>query len=116
MKIVSSNWFPHGQTGPQFGRRHFHIIFLHENDKIPIRISLKIVLKSPIDNKPELVQVMAWLWTGEMPLPEPMMTKVYWRIYAALGGDELSLEQMHHKFNQRLPMTRGDLLNSASHW
>ena len=30
-------------------------IFLNENDRIPIRISLKFVPKSPIDNKPALV-------------------------------------------------------------
>ena len=30
-------------------------IFVNENDKIPIRISLKFVPRSPIDNKPALV-------------------------------------------------------------
>ena len=38
----------------------FKCIFLNENDRIPIQISLKLVPRSPIDNKPELVQVMAW--------------------------------------------------------
>ena len=33
--------------------------FWHENDRIPIQISLKFVPTSPIDNKPALVQVMA---------------------------------------------------------
>ena len=37
----------------------FNCIFLIENDKIPIQISLKYVPMSPIDNKPALVQVMA---------------------------------------------------------
>ena len=50
-------------------------IFLNENDKIPIQISLKLVPRSPIDNKPALVQVMAWHLTGDKPLPEPMMTQ-----------------------------------------
>ena len=31
---------------------------------------------SPIDNKPELVQVMAWHQTGDKPLPEPMLIKL----------------------------------------
>ena len=37
----------------------FKCIFLYENDRIHIKISLRLVLKSPIDNKPALVQVMA---------------------------------------------------------
>ena len=47
----------------------FKLIFLNENDRIPIQISLKFVLRSPIDNKPPLVQVMAWRRTGDKPLP-----------------------------------------------
>ena len=50
-------------------------IFLNENDRIPIQISLKFVSKSPIDNKPALVQVMAWRRTGDNPLPELMLTQ-----------------------------------------
>ena len=42
---------------------------------ITIRISLKFVLKGPIHNKAALVQVMAWRWTGDKPLPEPMLTQ-----------------------------------------
>ena len=33
----------------------FKSIFLNENDRIPIQISLKFVLRCPIDNKPALV-------------------------------------------------------------
>ena len=53
----------------------FKIIFLNENDRIPIQISLKIVPMSPMDSKPALVQVMAWRRTGNKPLPEPMLTQ-----------------------------------------
>ena len=53
----------------------FKCIFLYENDRIQIQISLKLVPKSPIDNKPVLVQVMAWRRTGDKPLPEPMKTQ-----------------------------------------
>ena len=56
---------------------------------IPIRISLKFVPSSPIDNKPALVEVMASpnrqqaiTWTNVGP--------VHRCIYAALGGDELT--------------------------
>ena len=53
----------------------FKLIFLNENDIILIQISLKFVPRSPIDNKPALVQVMAWRRTGDKPLPEPVMTQ-----------------------------------------
>ena len=50
-------------------------MFLNKNDKIPIQISLEFVPRSPFDNKPALVQVMARHLTGNKPLPEPMMTQ-----------------------------------------
>ena len=51
----------------------FKRIFLNENFRILIRISLKFVSKGPIDNKSALVQVMAWRQTGDKPLPEAVM-------------------------------------------
>ena len=51
-------------------------IFLYEYDRIQIQISLKVVPKSPINNKPALVQVMAWHWPGNKPLHEPMMAQL----------------------------------------
>ena len=45
---------------------------------ILIRISLKFVLKGQTDNKPALVQVLAWRWTNAYPVP--------WWIDAAPGG------------------------------
>ena len=53
----------------------FKCIFLSENDRIPIQMSLKFVARIPVDNKPVLVQVMAWCRTGDKLLPEPMMTQ-----------------------------------------
>ena len=43
----------------------FKCIFLNENDRISIQISLKFVPKSSINNKPVLVQVMACRRTGK---------------------------------------------------
>ena len=54
---------------------NFRCIFLNENDKIPIRISLKFVPRRPIDITPALVQVMAWRRTGDKPLPGTMLTQ-----------------------------------------
>ena len=54
---------------------NFKCFFFNENDRILVRISLKCVPRSPTDNKPALVQVMAWRWTGDKPLSEPMLTQ-----------------------------------------
>ena len=51
----------------------FQCIFLHDNFHILIQISLKFVLKCPIDNEPVFDQVMAWRWIGDKPLSEPML-------------------------------------------
>ena len=61
-------------------RRHFaddtfKHIFLNENVRILIKISLKFVPKSPINNIPSLVQVMAWRRPGDKPLSESMMVR-----------------------------------------
>ena len=53
----------------------FKCIFLNENDGILIQIWLKFVPKTPINNTPALVQVMAWRRTDDKPLPEPMMNQ-----------------------------------------
>ena len=53
----------------------FKRIFVNENVRISIQISLKSVSKGSIDNKPALVQVMAWRRTGDKPLTEAMLTQ-----------------------------------------
>ena len=67
-------------TKPEQNGRHladdiFKYIFLNEKFRILIRISLKFVLKVPIDNKSVLVQVMAWRRKGDKPLREPMLSE-----------------------------------------
>ena len=57
-------------------------IFLNENLCILIRISLKFVLKGPIDNKPALLQTMVWRWTGSKPCTNDGL--VHWCIYVTL--------------------------------
>ena len=52
----------------------FNCIFVDENDRILIQISLKYIPRSPIDNEPALVQVMAWHQIGDKPLSDPMRT------------------------------------------
>ena len=48
--------------------------FFNEKLRILIEISLKFVSKSPINNNPALVQIMAWCQIGDKPLSEPMLT------------------------------------------
>ena len=57
----------------------FKCIFTKENDGIRIQLS---VPRSPIDNTPAVVQVMAWRRADDKKLPELMMaqsTDVYMR-------------------------------------
>ena len=61
------------QDGRHFADDTFKLIFLNENVRISIKISLKFVPKGPIKNIPALVQIMAWRRSGDKPLSEPMM-------------------------------------------
>ena len=63
------------QNGRHFADNVFKCNFLNENVWIPIKISLKFVPKGPINNILALVQKMAWRWTGDKPLSEPMMAQ-----------------------------------------
>ena len=40
-------------------------IFLNENARLSIKISLKFASKGPINNIPALVQIIAWLRPGD---------------------------------------------------
>ena len=51
----------------------FKRIFLNENIRISMKISMKFIPEGPINNIPSLVQIMAWHRTGNKPLFEAMM-------------------------------------------
>ena len=75
-------WFNFNTLRPRenvrdFADDNFKCIFLNENYKIPIRISLKFVPGSPIDNIPALVRIMAWRRPGDKPLSELMMISFF---------------------------------------
>ena len=63
------------QNGRHFAGDTFNRIFVNENVRISIKISLKFVPKGPINNNPALVQIMAWRRPGDKPLSEPMMVR-----------------------------------------
>ena len=54
----------------------FKCPFMKEQFCILIRISLKFVPNSEVDDKSALVQVMVWRRADDKPLPEPMLTKL----------------------------------------
>ena len=65
--------FSHYRDGRHFADDIFTCIFVNENCCILIKLPLKYARKGPIDNYPELVQIMAWRRSGDKPLSEPMM-------------------------------------------
>ena len=71
------------QNGHHFADDTFKRIFLKENVRISIKISLKFVPKSPIDNVPALFQIMAWRRPGDKPLSEAMMVSLLTHICVA---------------------------------
>ena len=64
------------QNRRRFADDTFKRIFVNENVRIAIKISLKFVPKGPINNNPALVQIMAWRRSGDKPLSEPMMVSL----------------------------------------
>ena len=64
------------QNGRHFADNTFKRIFVNENARIAIKISLRFVAKGPINNIPALVQIMAWRRPGDKPLSEPMLVFV----------------------------------------
>ena len=64
------------QNGRHFPDDIFKCIFLNENGRVSIKISLKFVPKVPINNIPALVEIMAWRRSGDKSLSEPMMVRL----------------------------------------
>ena len=63
------------QNGRLFADDIFKYIFVNENVRISIKISLKFVPKRLINNIPALVQIMAWRRLGDKPLSEAMVVR-----------------------------------------
>ena len=57
---------------------HFgDVIFLNENVRMSIKISVEFVFKKgPMNDLPTLVQIMTWRRPGDKPLSEPMMVSL----------------------------------------
>ena len=76
MQTLDFNTLRPRQNGRHFPDDIFKRIFLNENVKFSINISLKFVPRGPINNIPALVQIMAWCRPGDKPLSEPMMVRL----------------------------------------
>ena len=72
---MTVNSSPLEQNGRFFPDDIFKCIFMNEQFRILIRISLKFVPKDPINNIPALVEIMVWRRSGDKPLFEPMLTQ-----------------------------------------
>ena len=62
--------------GHHFADDIFKCIFLNETFWILIKISMEFVPKSPINNIPALVKIMAWRRLGDKPLSELIMVSL----------------------------------------
>ena len=69
------------QNCRHFANDIFRCIFLNENAKTSLKISLKLVPRVRISNIPALVQIKAWRVQGDKPLSEPMMISLLTHIY-----------------------------------
>ena len=96
------------QNGRHFADDTFKPIFLNENIRISIKISLKFAPEGPINNIPAMVQIMAWRRPGDKPLSEPMMvsfpthmgvTRPQWvkQLSASTYGIWCQLTTMHER-------------------
>ena len=78
-RINFMNTLRRRQNGRHFADDTLNRIFLNKN----VRISLKFVRKSPIDNIQALLQIMAWRRPGDKPLSEATMVSLKTHICVA---------------------------------
>ena len=78
--FLSFNSLRPRHDGRHFADDTFNRIFVNENVRISIKISLKFVPRFRINNIPPLAQIMAWRRLGDKPLSEPMMVSLLTQI------------------------------------
>ena len=79
------------QNDRHFADDTFKRIFLNEDTRISIKMSLNFVPKGPTNNILALVQITAWRRPGDKPLSESMMARLLTHIYAWLGLIEFGI-------------------------
>ena len=98
------------QNVRHFADDTFKRIFFKENVRILIKISLKFVPESPIDNIPALFQIMAWRRPGDKPLSEPMMVSLLTHICVTRRQWVKEPIQMFYDDNNFPVVTMNDLI------
>ena len=78
--VLSLNTLRPRQNGRHSADDILKCIFLSENLRIAIHISLKFVPRCPFNNNPALVRIMAWRQSGDKPLSEPMVVSLLMHI------------------------------------
>ena len=73
----------------------FKCILLIEEFSILIPISLKYVFEHPIDNKATLIQIMAWRWTDDKALSEPMLAFILLMYLCVVSLNELTVAMLN---------------------
>ena len=61
----------------KFAKRNFQLHLLDTNLWTSNQICVEYMPQGLIQDKSELVQVMAWRLIGAKPLPGPMLTKIF---------------------------------------
>ena len=97
------------QNGCRFADDTFKRIFLNENVRTSMKISLKFVPKGPINNNPALVQIMAWRRSSDKPLSEPMMVSLLTHICVTrpqwVYAENVSIWWRHHAHSKKTSHT-----------
>ena len=114
------------QNGRPFPDDIFKLIFLYENVRILIKISLKLVPNGVINNIPALVQIMASHRPGDKPISEPMMVNLLTHICITLPqrvnsqqhDDVMASQCAVHLWgestgNRWIPLTKGSVMQSC---
>ena len=74
--VVSLNTLRSTQNGRHFADDNFKCIFLNENLRALLKISLNFVPEVQVNNIPALIQIMAWRRSGNKPLSGTMMVSL----------------------------------------
>ena len=87
------------QNGRHFPDDIFKCIWLNENVRISIEISLKFIPTGPINNISALIQIMAWRRSGDKPLFEAMVFSLLTHICVTRPQ---WVKEVHKNFSQEI--------------
>ena len=104
-------------NGRHFADDTFKRIFLKENSRISIKISLNFVPKSPIYNIPALFQIMAWRRPGDKPISEARMVSLLTHICVARPKWVINVHSSTFSETPNIVrVTSSDCCTVASYW